>query len=73
MRLIDNWPRELHRLWSIRFSIGFAVFTGVAGVVSAFEQTLNPYFLLALSVAVNLALLPLARLAKQEAPDEQGE
>lgn len=70
MRLIDNWGSELHRLWSIRFSIGFAVFTGVAGALSAFDGALNPYFLLALSVVVNLALLPLARLAKQDAPNE---
>lgn len=70
MKLIDNWDRELHRLWSIRFSIGFAVFTGIASVLSAFEGSFNPYFLLALSVVVNLALLPLARLAKQGAADE---
>lgn len=71
MRLIDNWGSELHRLWSIRFSIGFAVFTGVATALAGFGEVLNPYFLLVLCVVVNLVLLPLARLAKQEAPDGQ--
>lgn len=73
LRLIDDWSTELHRLWSIRFSIGFAVFTGVAGVLGAFTETLDPWVLLALSVFVNLALIPLSRLVKQEGkPKKKG-
>lgn len=66
LRLIDNWPAELHRLWSIRFSLAFGAFTGAAAVTSAFTDVFNPWALLGLSVFVNVALIPLARLAKQE-------
>lgn len=70
MRLIDNASREFHRLWSIRASVGFAVFTAIAGGIGWFADTVNPYLLLVLAVLFNLALLPLARLAKQEAEPE---
>jgi hypothetical protein len=66
LRLIDNWSTELHRLWSIRFSLAFGAFTGVAAVTSAFSDVFNPWVLLGLSVFVNVALMPLARLMKQE-------
>lgn len=66
MKLIDNWSDELHRLWSIRFSIGFAVFTAAASVISAFDAVFNPWFLLALAILFNGALIPLSRLIKQD-------
>lgn len=69
MKLIDNWRAEMHRLWSVQASIWFAVFTSVATTLSGFAGVFNPYFLLVLSVVVNLALLPLARLAKQKVPN----
>ena len=65
MRLIDNWRTELHRLWTIRISLAVGVFNGVAGVLCAFTEIFNPWFLVALSVLVNTAVVPLARLAKQ--------
>lgn len=65
VRLIEDWRAELHRLWCIRISIAFAVFTGVSGVISAFVDVLNPWALVVLSVVVNLALVPLSRLVKQ--------
>lgn len=68
MRLIDNWRSELHRLWTIRISLAVGAFTGVAGVLGAFTEVFNPWFLLGLSVFVNVAVIPLARLAKQREP-----
>lgn len=69
MRLIENASREFHRLWTIRVSIWFGVFTGVAAGLNAFVNILNPYLFLALSVIVNVILIPLARLSKQADPD----
>lgn len=65
LRLIDDWSVELHRLWSIRLSLGFGVFTGVAAVLGAFVDVFNPWTLLTISIVVNTALLPLSRLVKQ--------
>jgi len=68
MKLIDNWAAELHRLWSIRISLAFGVFTGVAAVLGAFTDVFNPWALLTISVVVNVALIPLSRLVKQAGP-----
>lgn len=68
MRLIDNAWQEFHRLWVIRASIGFAVFTALAGGIGFLANTLNPWLLIGLSVFFNVALIPLARLAKQREP-----
>ncbi len=65
MRWVENAGKEIHRLWSIRVSIWFGVFTGVAAGLNAFVDVLNPHLFLALCVVVNVALIPLARLAKQ--------
>lgn len=72
MRLIDNAKHEFHRLWSIRISLWFGVFTGVAAGLNAFVEVLNPYLFLSLCVVVNVALIPLARLAKQEDAKQDG-
>lgn len=69
MRLIDNAGREFHRLWTIRVSLWFGIFTGVAVGLNAFIDILNPYLFLALSVIVNVVLIPLARLSKQDDPE----
>jgi ABC-type nitrate/sulfonate/bicarbonate transport system permease component len=69
MRLIENAWRELHRLWSIRISLFFGVLTGVALGLSAFVDVFNPYLFMGISVVVNVALIPLARLMKQKEPD----
>lgn len=69
MRLIDNAGREFHRLWVIRASLACGVFTGVAAVLGAFTDVFNPWFLLAVSIFVNVAVIPLARLAKQREPE----
>jgi hypothetical protein len=68
MRFIDNAWQELHRLWSIRVSMAFGAFTAVAGGIGFFANTLNPWFLLVVSVLVNAIALPLLRLAKQAEP-----
>jgi hypothetical protein len=73
MRLIDNAGKEFHRLWVIRASVGFAVFTALAGGIGWLAGTLNPFLLIALSVVFNIALIPLARLAKQEDQAAVGE
>jgi hypothetical protein len=64
LRLIPNASRDLHRLWSVRVSIAYGVFTGMALVISAFVDVFNPWFLLAISVAVSVATV-LLRLTKQ--------
>ncbi len=66
MRLIDDWKAEFHRLWSIRISLFVGVLTGVAGVIHMFSNVFNPWFLLGVSVFVNTAVIPLARIMKQE-------
>jgi hypothetical protein len=68
MRLIDNAWRDFHRLWTIRISLAVGVFNGVAAVLGAFTDIFNPWFLVVLSVFVNTAVIPLARLAKQREP-----
>ncbi len=65
MRLIENASKEFHRLWTIRVSLWFGVFTGVAAGLNAFVDVLNPYLFLVLCVVVNVVLIPLVRLAKQ--------
>ena len=66
LRLIENAGRDFHRLWSIRISLAFGVFTGIASALGAFVGVFNPWVLLAVSVVVNVALIPLSRLVKQE-------
>jgi len=69
LKLIENARREFHRLWVIRISLAVGVFNGVAGVLGAFTDIFNPWFLVALSVFFNTAVIPLARLAKQKEPE----
>jgi hypothetical protein len=66
VKLIDDWRVELHRLWSIRVSLACGVFTGTAAVLSAFTDVFNPWFLLGVSIFVNVALIPLSRLVEQD-------
>lgn len=65
LRLIDNARQEFHRFWAVRISLAYGVFTGVACVLAAFTETLNPWLLVAISIVVNTALIPLARMVKQ--------
>lgn len=68
MKWIDNVGRELHRLWTVRLQIAYAVFTGVALVLSAFVDVFNPWLLLGISIAVSIATV-LLRLTKQAEPN----
>jgi hypothetical protein len=68
MRLIDNAWRDFHRLWTIRISLAVGLFNGIAAVLGAFTEVFNPWFLVVLSIIVNTAVIPLARLAKQQEP-----
>lgn len=63
--LIDDWRTEVHRLWSIRISLFYGIFAGTAAVLCAFVPVFNPWLLLGISIFVNVALIPLARLVKQ--------
>lgn len=69
LKLIDNAKRDLHRLWTVRVALAYAVFTGVAMVLSAFVDVFNPWVLLGLSVFVCVAIVVL-RLVKQKDPME---
>lgn len=68
MRLIDNAGREFHRLWTIRASVGFGIFTAVAGGIGFFAETVNPWLLIGISAVINGLVLPLLRIAKQDDP-----
>lgn len=68
MKLIDNAGAEFHRLWSIRLSLAFGVFTGVLMGLPAFVDTLNPLLFMGLAVVFNVVIIPLSRLAKQADP-----
>lgn len=65
LKLIDNASRELHRLWSVRIALAYAVFSGVAMVLSAFVDVVNPWLLLGMSVFVSVTIVVL-RLLKQK-------
>lgn len=69
LKLVDNTKRDLHRLWSVRVSLAYAVFVGIAMVLSAFIDVFNPWLLLGISVFVSLAVVVL-RLVKQKDPME---
>ena len=70
MRFIDHAWQEFHRLWSIRLSLFVGVLTGVASVLAAFVDVVNPWVLLSVSVVTNVLLIPLSRLIKQSDPAE---
>lgn len=69
LKLIDNAKRDLNRLWSIRLTLAYAVFAGIAMVLSAFIDVINPWLLLGISVLVSVATVVL-RLVKQAVPPE---
>ena len=66
MKLIPDAGKELHRLWSIRISLAYGVFMGINAVLAAFIDVFNPWFLVGVAIVVNVAVLPLARLVKQD-------
>lgn len=65
-RLIDNAGSEFHRLLSVQLSVTYGAFMGISCVIAAFIPVFNPWILLGISIVVNVALIPLARLVKQE-------
>lgn len=67
LRWIDDAGKELHRLWSIRIALAYGIFTGIAMVLAAFIDVFNPWFLLAISEVVCVAIVVL-RLVKQADP-----
>lgn len=69
LRLVDNAKRDFHRLWTVRVALAYAVFTGIAMVLSAFVDVFNPWLLLGLSIAVSVGIVVL-RLVKQKDPME---
>lgn len=73
MKLIENAWRDFHRLWSVRISLAFGVFTGVLMGFPAFVDALNPLVFMGLAVILNVAIIPLARLAKQAEPKPPAE
>jgi hypothetical protein len=68
VKWIDNAKQEFHRLWTIRASIAFAVFTAAAVALDAHAAVFNPWVLLVLSIVFNGLLIPITRLAKQAEP-----
>jgi hypothetical protein len=69
LQWIPNAGKEFHRLWSIRLSLAYGVFVGMAAVISAFVDVFNPWFLLGISVFVSVATV-LLRLTKQAPPED---
>lgn len=69
LKFIETARQDLHRLWTVRIALAYAVFTGTAMVLSAFVDVFNPWFLLAISIFVSVAIVVL-RLLKQKDPLE---
>ena len=69
LKLIENVWSDLHRLWTVRVALAYAVFAGVAMVISAFADVFNPWLLLGISVFVSVGIVVL-RLVKQKDPME---
>lgn len=69
LKLIDNAKANFHRLWTVRVSLAYAVFAGMAMVISAFVDVFNPWLLLGISVFVSVAIVVL-RIVKQKDPME---
>lgn len=69
LHLIEDWKAELHRLWSVRAALAYAMFTGIALVLSAFIDVFNPWLLLGISEFVCFAIIIL-RIIKQKDPME---
>jgi hypothetical protein len=68
VKFIDDAKTQFYRLWTIRFSLAFAVFTAFAAGLSAVAPALNPFVLIGLSVLFNGVLIPLLRVLKQSEP-----
>lgn len=69
LKFIETARADLHRLWTVRIALAYAVFTGMAMVLSAFVDVFNPWLLLGISVFVSVAIVVL-RLLKQKDPLE---
>lgn len=66
LRLIEDWSTKLHQLWSIRLSIALGAASGVAGLLAAFTDSVNPWLLVGVGAALNGLVLPVLRLIKQD-------
>jgi hypothetical protein len=64
MRLIDDWQREIRRLWSFRLAIFFAALNGASAVIIAFVDVIPPVPLLLINMTLNM-VLAVARITKQ--------
>lgn len=63
--MIDNWKRELTRLWSIRVTILWAAISGLYAVWDAFEGVLPTWVLVSASITMSVALVAV-RLIRQK-------
>ena len=68
MQLIENWRRELRRLWSIRIGLFFAALNGSVLGLAAFVNVINPWWFLGLNTLGYMVLIG-ARLLKQPGAD----
>lgn len=66
--LIDDWKREMRRLWSIRVGLFFGALNGAVLGLAAFQDVINPWWFLFLNMAGWGALIA-ARLLKQPGAD----
>jgi hypothetical protein len=73
VKFIDDVKTQFYRLWTIRISIAFSVFTALAASLGALASALDPYVLVALSVIFNGVLIPLLRVLKQAEPEVKDE
>lgn len=64
MKLIDDWRREVMRLWTIRWSIAVAILTGLGLVWFAFEGVVPLWAFAAIGIAAPV-LNVVIRLLKQ--------
>lgn len=69
MKLIDNWHREILRLWSIHVSLFWAGVAGLWGCWPAFQDALPPGWFALTGIFLSMAIVA-ARLLKQSDPEQ---
>ena len=64
-RLIDEWHKELTRLWSVRLALVSAALSGFYAAWPAFQYSLPPWLFAMISSVLCMAVVG-ARIIRQE-------
>jgi hypothetical protein len=69
VKLIDEWRRDILRLWSIRAALFWGALNGALLGLAAFIDAIDPYWFLILNIA-GYATVAAARILKQPGADQ---